>query len=146
MGFQKRVYWETPSRNKRKEDKPQKTGAFVDLTAQDGAEWVKVSTMTEKRLMHELAGKGYNPEDSPDEDEDEDDVVDLVKAARDLRKASGSTRVRYKVVFSHTLIPFHFHRSLWCRVFYSLATRRVSTGIYTADAIGYLVTGYLRYE
>lgn len=67
--------------------------------------------MTEKRLIRELAEKGYHPEDSPDETGklDEDDMVELVKAAHDLRKASKSMRVRYKVVDSFVLLHFYFH-------------------------------------
>ena len=106
VSFQKRVYWDAPTRDKKKDKKPQKGGVNIDLSAQDGAEWIKVSTVTEGRLVRELAEKGYNANDSSDEDDareiDEDDMVELVKTAHDLRKASQSTRVRYKVV-----IPFY---------------------------------------
>ena len=71
----------------------------MDITAGDGAEWVKVSTVTEHRLGLELAEKGYGGSDDEDEDGemDEDGMVEIVKAAHDLRKASQATRVRYKV-------------------------------------------------
>ena len=103
VSFQKRVYWDAPTRDKKKKDKkPQKGGVNVDLSAQDGAEWIKVSTVTEGRLVRELAEKGYNVNDSSEEDDagdmDEDDLIELVKTAHDLRKASRSIRVRYKVV------------------------------------------------
>lgn len=67
--------------------------------------------MTEKRLIRELAEKGYHPDDSPDEsgELDEDDMVELVKAAHDLRKASKSMRIRYKVDIFHILLHSYFH-------------------------------------
>ena len=67
--------------------------------------------MTEKRLIRELAEKGYHPDDSPDEsgEVDEDDMVELVKAAHDLRKASKSMRVRYKVIIFYILLHSYFH-------------------------------------
>ena len=120
VSFQKRVYWDAPTRDKKKDKKPQKGGVNIDLSAQDGAEWIKVSTVTEGRLVRELAEKGYNANDSSDEDDsgeiDEDDMVELVKTAHDLRKASQSTRVRYKVVIpDKSFLPlyhifFQFHR------------------------------------
>lgn len=60
-----------------------------------------MSTVTEHRLALELAEKGYGGSDDEDEDTplDEDDMVEIVKAAHDLRKASQATRVRYKVGF-----------------------------------------------
>ena len=61
-----------------------------------------MSTVTERRLGLELAEKGYGGSDDECEDTamDEDDMVEIVKAAHDLRKASQATRVRYKVGFS----------------------------------------------
>ena len=77
--------------------------------------------MTEKRLIRELAEKGYHPDDSPDEGElDEDDMVELVKAAHDLRKASKSMRVRYKVINFHVFLHFYFHLFLYLRQFHGL--------------------------
>ena len=69
--------------------------------------------MTEKRIVRELAEKGYHPDDSPDDEigpPDEDDMVELVKIAHDLRKASQSTRVRYKVaIFKTSPLSFSLH-------------------------------------
>ena len=66
-----------------------------------------MSTVTERRLGLELAEKGYGGSDDEGEDTplDEDDMVEIVKAAYDLRKASQATRVRYKVGFSNCCFP-----------------------------------------
>ena len=88
----------------------------MDIVAQDGAEWVKVSTITETRLLFELAKAGWecadSADDSGEEDEkwcsldgahagrengkdDDDGRVELVKLAEDLKKAASCVRVRY---------------------------------------------------
>lgn len=74
----------------------------VDIVACDGAEWVKVSTATEKRLLFDLAKAGWMGEssgsDSDEREEEEDDDADegLLKQAKCLLKASRATRVRYR--------------------------------------------------
>ena len=89
----------------------------MDIVAQDGEEWVKVSTITENRLLFEKAKAGWEGADSSsescdggdtvnpngtlhaeeeDSDEDDDDRVELLKMADDLRKASQAVRIRYK--------------------------------------------------
>ncbi|PSN66305.1 hypothetical protein BS50DRAFT_574751 [Corynespora cassiicola Philippines] len=77
-----------------------KTSALVDIVAAEGTEWVRVSTLSEKRLLFELAKLGWQNDDSDDsdeelagasknwEDEDDDDQVDVVKNARDLARAA----------------------------------------------------------
>ena len=125
----KRFYWDTetrfaewktkgtrngdpeklPNKNKRK-------SVFVDIVANDGMEWVKVSTLSENRLLFEMAKKGWERDseeewsddnDGPSrrtvlrnfdrgDDEDDDDELELIKLARDLRKAANAVRVKYK--------------------------------------------------
>ena len=95
--------------------------------ADDGEEWVKVSTITESRLLFEKAKAGWeghgSSSDTEGEDEDggkviangfsglditgkaeedgdasdeDDDRVELLKIADDLRRAAGNVRIRYK--------------------------------------------------
>ncbi|ODM18036.1 hypothetical protein SI65_06824 [Aspergillus cristatus] len=97
-----------PNKDKRK-------SVLVDIVADDGEEWVKVSTISESRLLFEMAEKGWEKESEPgsddedegkgrtvlrnyeDEDEDdEDDEVGLIKLAMDMRRAANATRVRYR--------------------------------------------------
>ncbi|EYE94092.1 uncharacterized protein EURHEDRAFT_458707 [Aspergillus ruber CBS 135680] len=117
-GFGKRFYWgdgvgdgedgkKLPNKDKRK-------SVLVDIVADDGEEWVKVSTISESRLLFEMAEKGWEKESEPgsdDEDEgkgrtvlrnyeieneDDDDEVGLIKLAMDMRRAANATRVRYR--------------------------------------------------
>lgn len=105
-----------PNKDKRK-------SVFVDVVADDGEEWVKVSTMSESRLLFEMAKKGWEGDSDEDEwsdggkgrtilqnfdeddDGDEDDELELIKLARDLRKASDATRVRYRHPRLRVVIP-----------------------------------------
>ena len=74
--------------------------------ARNGAEWVKVSTVTETRLLFERAKAGWEDawsssgsepaDENTSEDSAEDEGVGLVKLAEDLRKASMAVRVRYR--------------------------------------------------
>lgn len=92
-----------PNQDKRK-------SVLVDIVADDGGEWVKVSTISESRLLFEMAEKGWEKDSDDeegqgrtilrnyaDEDEgDEDDKVGLIRLANDMRRAANATRVRYK--------------------------------------------------
>lgn len=105
-----------PNKDKRK-------SVFVDVVADDGEEWVKVSTMSESRILFEMAKKGWEGDSDEDEwsdggkgrtilqnfdeddDGDDDDELELIKLARDLRKASDATRVRYRHPRLRVVIP-----------------------------------------
>ncbi|KAE9372305.1 hypothetical protein N431DRAFT_545000 [Stipitochalara longipes BDJ] len=74
---------------------------LVDVVAQGGLEWVKVSSVTEKRIIWDLAKAGWVAESSGEESEDVegDDDLDpegLQKQAEALVKACQATRVRYQ--------------------------------------------------
>jgi hypothetical protein len=85
-----------------------KQNVLVDIIAQDGLEWIKVSTITHRRLLFELAKEGWNAQDSSSESDwdpsNEDspsssiDVADLklVKLAKDMKQAASGVRVRYQ--------------------------------------------------
>ncbi|KAJ5558412.1 hypothetical protein N7461_002384 [Penicillium sp. DV-2018c] len=84
-------------------NKDKRKSVFVDIVADDGEEWVKVSTISESRLLFEMAKKGWECDRrtvlqnfDDEEDGDDDDEMELIKLARDLRKAADATRVRYK--------------------------------------------------
>ena len=99
----------------------------MDIVAQDGEEWIKISTITESRLLFEKAKAGWegrgSASDTEGEDEDggkvnangahesdrlgrgggevdssdeDDDRVELLRMADDLRRAANKVRVRYK--------------------------------------------------
>ncbi|OCK78394.1 hypothetical protein K432DRAFT_302073 [Lepidopterella palustris CBS 459.81] len=93
-------------------DKQSKPSALVDIVACDGLEWIRVSTVSEKRLLFDLAKLGWQNDafsssdsDSDLEDQpnkpsvskfnDEDEVL-LVKNARDLARAAAVNRISGK--------------------------------------------------
>lgn len=83
--------------------------ALVDIVSCDGLEWTKVSTISEKRLLFDLAKLGWQNDGFSDDDEDgaedhrntsidsdNEDEVPLVKSAKDLAKAAASNRTMGK--------------------------------------------------
>lgn len=83
--------------------------ALVDIVSCDGLEWTKVSTISEKRLLFDLAKLGWQNDGFSDDDEDDaedhrntsidsdnEDEVPLVKSAKDLAKAAVSNRTMGK--------------------------------------------------
>ncbi|KAK2744384.1 hypothetical protein FQN57_004279 [Myotisia sp. PD_48] len=98
---------------------PRKRSVFVDIVADNGEEWVKVSTVTPSRLLFELAEQGWEVDwssDSEGQDEDEDEgggstpetktadyesedqesAIELIRLAYEMKKAQAAVRVRYK--------------------------------------------------
>ena len=88
-----------------------KSTALVDLVAAEGTEWVRVSTISEKRLLFDLAKLGWQNDSDSDsdqvdgkrkgdainvnwEDDDDEDQVDIVKAARELARAAHANPIR----------------------------------------------------
>lgn len=91
-------------RSKRK----QLRSALIDVVADDGLEWIKVSIVSAKRLLFEMAKEGWEGYDedsdnsglSHDEAKSKIDTfemkLDIVRLAEDLRDAALATRIRYK--------------------------------------------------
>ena len=87
-------HWDaTPSRAAKRHMTPKKMSAQVDIVADDGAEWVKVSTVTATRIIYEKAKAGWTSDSGSEGD---DGGVRLLKAAFCLQRASQCTFVRYK--------------------------------------------------
>ena len=106
---------------------------MVDIVANGGQEWVKVSTVTETRLLFEKAKAGWEEgEDSASEqsrstsedessileegqheainhderkDDQEDNIIELLKIASDLQKASRANRFRYRYPRVRFVLP-----------------------------------------
>lgn len=124
--FKKRFSWTSPPpANSKAAQTPRKQSVLVDIVAQGGFQWVKVSTITETRLLFDLAKAGWEAADSSDSDasgEYEDDAIvnsasstptsvaapagpsppsnshqiELVRLAVDLRCASRANLLRYR--------------------------------------------------
>ncbi|MCJ1431296.1 hypothetical protein MMC27_000647 [Xylographa pallens] len=124
--FNKRFYWDTPAgRPINGGLKPRrKRSALVDIVAEDGEVWIKVSTITESRLLFEKAKAGWEELDSDSDteseqqdgrrvvaegadlvligdedygsDDEDDDRVELLKIAEDLNRAAKKVYIRYR--------------------------------------------------
>ena len=76
----------------------------VDIISREGFEWVKVSTITERRMLFDLAKSGWIEGDSSDDDHDfESDG--LLKIAFNLTKLARSVRVRYRNPTVRLVLP-----------------------------------------
>lgn len=124
VAFHRRFYWDQrPTRDSKKS--AQNNCALIDVLAHDGEEWIKVSTVTESRLQFEIAKAQWEAQDSSSEEdaenseeeskgligksndggqvtgeqeeEDELDRIELVRMAKDLRRASRSHRIHYDI-------------------------------------------------
>ncbi|OCL03921.1 hypothetical protein AOQ84DRAFT_301853 [Glonium stellatum] len=89
-----------------------KSAALVDIVSCDGLEWTKVSTVSEKRILFDLAKLGWQNDGFSDDDDDgeknaedrqektidsdDEDEVPLVKNARDLARAAAANRTMGK--------------------------------------------------
>lgn len=127
IAFVKRFYWEDKEKGvKRAVIKPEAEGsrsdikaptlkyrnsALVDIVADDGATWIKVSTITQNRLIWQLARQGWNPDDD-ESDEDEEQImaldneeVSILRMAQELYTASLEIRVRFKHPRVHLILP-----------------------------------------
>lgn len=99
-GISQRFYWEPTTRANRRNKKF--FSAMVDIVASDGHEWVKVCSITERRMIYDMAKAGLvwgSESDESDADHDLDDSDDdegLLKVAKSLVKASKANRLRYK--------------------------------------------------
>jgi hypothetical protein len=108
LAFRKYFHWDKRGKTttKRKGGGAKgKNNALVDIVADEGAEWLRVSALSEKRLLFDLAKLGWmNDSDSDDDmpdarpmsedDDDDDDQVDIVKHARQLARAARANPIR----------------------------------------------------
>ena len=91
------------------QDSHRRREVAVDIVADNGLKWIKVSTISEKRLLFDIAKQGWeNYGDESDESSAGSDEGDLQKAddrsgklelvwlAQDLRKAAAVARVQYQ--------------------------------------------------
>ncbi|KAL2357415.1 hypothetical protein BJ546DRAFT_309262 [Cryomyces antarcticus] len=126
VGFHKRVYWGSentrPNRlapgRKHPSPKNKDHSVQVDIVARDGLEWIKVSTITSKRLLFDIAGQGWERDLDSEEGESDTDApndgaqslddkggVPLLRTAECLARASRTVRVRYKYPEVRLVLP-----------------------------------------
>ncbi|KAI1336941.1 hypothetical protein F5Y15DRAFT_191666 [Xylariaceae sp. FL0016] len=94
---------------------PLRNGSFiVDVMSDSGRSWYKVSSMTNKRLLYDMAKEAVYCGDSDDEEEDgdggpsdEQDLTDLplVKLARNLVESAQGHRIQTRSPVPHLVLP-----------------------------------------
>jgi hypothetical protein len=106
QAFRKYFYWDRKARNTTKGKggaSKGKTNALADIVADEGGEWLRVSTLSEKRLLFDLAKLGWMNDSDSDDDmpdareddyDDDEDQVDIVKNARQLARAAKANPIR----------------------------------------------------
>ena len=107
-GLTKEQYMTDKTTRRHRRQHRKMNSALVDIVSDDGATWIKVSTVTEKRLLFELAKEGWHSSDE-DSDYDLDDQngmvsgtdsiledLEIVKLVDDLRTAAQATRTNYR--------------------------------------------------
>ena len=146
VAITRRFFWEPGlKRTEKKSGQRRKQSALVDIVAEGGKQWIKVSTVTESRLLFDLAKAGWechseascsddetmlvnglrkttaNPAPAPDVEEE----VEIVRLAQDLHRAAQATYVDYdhpKVVFLLPRLPSDGCASEVSRVLAKVAT------------------------
>lgn len=116
QAFRKYFYWDRKGRNTTKGkggNSKGKTNALADIVAEEGSKWLRVSTLSEKRLLFDLAKLGWmndsdSDEDMPDagsDDSDDEDEVDIVRSARELARAAKANPIRGRPPKVHVILP-----------------------------------------
>lgn len=141
IAFGKRIYWQDSAKPRTKDGKKsggdsdseldlkatnagskgKRRSIFVDIVAEGGQEWVKISTISQNRLIFEMTEKGWdwdNEDDDYDSENhtprtilrneeisDDDDELELIKVASDMAMIAKSRRVKYRHPRLRFLIP-----------------------------------------
>lgn len=86
-----------------------KLGTTIDAVVENGTEWVKVSVVTEKKLIYQMAQEGWNPDDSTDDEsdasDDENTGIGIVKTASQLVKAARAHRCNTRIPRVRLVLP-----------------------------------------
>lgn len=90
--------------------KRDKLGPTIDAVVQNGTEWLKVSIVTEKKLLYQLAQEGWHPEDSSgdegsEDSEDEESGVVIIKTTKQLVRAARLNRCNTRTPQIRLVLP-----------------------------------------
>jgi hypothetical protein len=99
-------------------EKQRKQNVIIDIVADDGLEWVKVVTITKKRLLFEMAKEGWDGyegmsdsesdvsgEDHSKPSHDNGNSLKIVRLAQEMKHAASAVRVRYRHPKIRFLLP-----------------------------------------
>lgn len=88
-----------------------KLGPTIDAVVENGTEWLKVSNLTEKKLIYQMAQEGWHPDDSSDEedsdasDDDENSGISIIKTTKQLVQAARLNRCNTRIPRIHIILP-----------------------------------------
>ncbi|KAJ4422028.1 hypothetical protein N0V82_003324 [Gnomoniopsis sp. IMI 355080] len=86
-----------------------KLGPTIDAVVENGVEWFKVLTVTEKKLHIQMAEEGWHPDDSSDdecdESEDEESGIQIIKITNQLVKAARANRCNTRIPRIRLVLP-----------------------------------------
>lgn len=87
-----------------------KLGPTIDAVVQNGTEWIKVSIVTEKKLLYQMAQEGWHPEDSDDDEDsddsdDEDSGIAIIKTTKQLVRAARLNRCNTRTPQIRLVLP-----------------------------------------
>lgn len=90
--------------------KGDKLGPTIDAVIQNGTEWIKVSIVTEKKLLYQMAQEGWHPDDSSEEDnsedtDDEDSGIAIIKTTKQLVRAARLNRCNTRTPHIRLVLP-----------------------------------------
>lgn len=90
-----------------------KLGPTIDAVVEDGTEWLRVSTVTQKKLIYQIAQEGWHPDDSSDEeddesndsDDDDNSGIEIIKTTRQLVQAARTHRCNTRIPKIRLVLP-----------------------------------------
>lgn len=87
-----------------------KLGPTIDAVVQNGTEWIKVSIVTERKLLYQMAQEGWHPEDSSEdadsEDSDDgDNGIGIIKTTKQLVGAARLNRCNTRTPHIRLVLP-----------------------------------------
>lgn len=88
--------------------KASELGQTIDAVVENGTEWIKVSIVTEKKLIYQMAQEGWHPDDSEedsDSSDDEDTGIGIVKVTTQLVKAARLNRCNTRIPRIRLVLP-----------------------------------------
>ncbi|CAN8103909.1 unnamed protein product [Discula destructiva] len=98
LALQRRFSWRTGA-----------VGPTIDAVVENGSEWLKVLTLTEKKFHMQLAEEGWHPDDSSedeaDDSDDDDSGIPIINITKQLVKAARSNRCNTRIPRIRLVLP-----------------------------------------
>lgn len=85
-------------------------GPTIDAVVENGSEWLKVLSLTEKKLVYQLAQQGWHPDDSSDGEDsdasdDDDSGIAIIKVTKQLVQAARLNRCSTRIPRIRLVVP-----------------------------------------